>query len=142
MSVNALKPGRKADEALHETNNKVHNPYVQAQEALINHINGLQQLDNTSSGVSTASTATDVLEPLVTEAISSQHELSHLETSPGRDPKEGFSFRAIRKLQFALDEDRTVRESYDRTRSSVDAALYQALKYGLSAQSLITSDHT
>lgn len=140
--VDGIKFGYKAVGALRENDDGARHHYAQARKALAHRIRALEALATVDSDVSTTSTGTDALEPLIAEDVSLQHELSRFESSLGRGAKQGIHRGIIRKLQFNLDEDKTMREHYDRTRPSVDAALFQALKYGLSAQSPKHSDHT
>lgn len=126
--VNGLKFGRKAVEALRETDDGARHHYAQARKALAHRIHALEALAAVDPGPSTASVATDVLEPLIVEDVSLQQKLSRFETSLGRGAKPGFHRGTISKLKFSLDHDKTMREHYDRTRPSVDAALFQTLR--------------
>lgn len=126
--VDGLKFGYKAVGALRENDDGARHHYTQARRALAHRIQALEALVDVDYGPSSAP-AIGLLEPLINEDISLQRELSRFEPSLGRGAKQGFHHGPLDKLKFGLDYDKRVREHYDRTRPSVDAAIFQTLKY-------------
>ena len=116
--------------ALREDDGGARHHYQKARTAIAYRARVIEELigDASTSKTSSSQTAPDAYQPLLQADNDVQTKLGKFEPSLGRGAKKGMQYGIARKLKYHFEDDKAVREHYERTQPGVDAALLQTMR--------------
>jgi hypothetical protein len=127
----ALKLTYDGARALREDKDGARAHFQQATTALAHRTRAVEHLVSDLQASTTASNqaALDTYAPLLAEDTALQTKIAQFGPSLGRGAKTGLHHGIGRKLKYHFEDDKQIREHYERTRPAVDAAVLQTLRY-------------